>query len=84
LSSSLGSKPSSTPIPGNSSAGSSYEYPRYFFTNVSDDIRRLYSDTLDKLGVEWTLCTRDGNPFNISVARKASVALMDAHVGPKY
>ncbi|WP_031107146.1 hypothetical protein [Streptomyces sp. NRRL S-146] len=61
-----------------------YEYPRYFFTNVSEDIRRLYTGTLDKLGVEWTLCTRNGDPFNISVARKASVALMDAHVGPKY
>ncbi|CAL9603923.1 hypothetical protein SUDANB145_05476 [Streptomyces sp. enrichment culture] len=61
-----------------------YEYPRYFFTNVSDDIRRLCTDTLDGLGVEWTHCTRHGNPYNISVARKASVALMDAHVGPKY
>ncbi|MFG2499531.1 helix-turn-helix domain-containing protein [Streptomyces sp. NPDC048441] len=61
-----------------------YEYPRYWFTNVSDDIRRLYTDTLDKLGVEWKHCTRHGNPYNISVARKASVALMDAHVGPKY
>ncbi|MER5715930.1 helix-turn-helix domain-containing protein [Streptomyces sp. NPDC002132] len=61
-----------------------YEYPRYFFTNVSDDIRRLYTDTLDKLGVEWTQCTRNGNPLNISVARKASVALLDAHVGPKH
>ncbi|CAM5690297.1 helix-turn-helix domain-containing protein [Streptomyces fumanus] len=60
-----------------------YEYPRYFFTNVSDDIRRLYTDTLDTLGIEWTHCTRHGNPYNISVARKASVALMDAHVGPK-
>ncbi|MEV0008110.1 helix-turn-helix domain-containing protein [Streptomyces sp. NPDC047973] len=61
-----------------------YEYPRYFFTNVSDDIRQLYTDTLDQLGVEWTHCTRGSNPFNISVARRASVALMDAHVGPKY
>ncbi|MFF3163186.1 MULTISPECIES: helix-turn-helix domain-containing protein [unclassified Streptomyces] len=61
-----------------------YEYPRYFFTNVSDDIRRLYTDTLDRLGITWTHCTRNGNPYNISVARKASVALMDAHVGPKY
>ncbi|MEU0060012.1 hypothetical protein [Streptomyces sp. NPDC006334] len=59
-------------------------YPRYFFTNVSDDIRRLYTDTLDKLGVEWTQCTRNGDPLNISVARKASVALLDAHVGPKH
>ncbi|WP_031487901.1 hypothetical protein [Streptomyces bicolor] len=61
-----------------------YEYPRYFFTNVSDDIRQLYTDTLDKLGIEWTHCTRNGNPYNISVARKAYVALMDAHVGPKH
>ncbi|MEV0690633.1 helix-turn-helix domain-containing protein [Streptomyces sp. NPDC050388] len=61
-----------------------YEYPRYFFTNKSDDIRRLYTDTLDRLGVEWTHCTRGGAPFNVSVAKKASVALMDRHVGPKY
>ncbi|MGC4948318.1 helix-turn-helix domain-containing protein [Streptomyces sp. DT224] len=61
-----------------------YEYPRYWFTNVSDDIRRLYTDTLDKLGIEWTHCTRAGKEYNISVARRASVALMDAHVGPKY
>ncbi|MFD9861102.1 helix-turn-helix domain-containing protein [Streptomyces alboflavus] len=61
-----------------------YEYPRYFFTNKSDDIRQLYTDTLDTLGVIWTHCTRHGNPYNISVARKASVALMDTHVGPKY
>ncbi|MFJ8105270.1 helix-turn-helix domain-containing protein [Streptomyces sp. NPDC096132] len=61
-----------------------YEYPRYFFTNVSDDIRQLYTDTLDNLGVEWTRCTRNGNPYNISVAKKASVALLDAHVGPKH
>ncbi len=61
-----------------------YEYPRYFFTNKSDDIRRLYTDALDKVGVEWTCLARGGEPFNVSVARKASVALMDLHVGPKY
>ncbi|MFJ2816987.1 helix-turn-helix domain-containing protein [Streptomyces sp. NPDC087294] len=61
-----------------------YEYPRYFFTNVSADIRRLCTDTLDRVGVEWTQCTRNGTPFNISVARKASVALMDLYVGAKY
>jgi hypothetical protein len=57
-----------------------YEYPRYFFTNASDDIRRIYTDTLDTLGVEW----KQTNPRNVSVARRASVALMDRHVGPKY
>ncbi|MBW5484575.1 helix-turn-helix domain-containing protein [Streptomyces bambusae] len=64
--------------------GKRYEYPRYWFTNVSDDIRKLLTDTLDQLGVAWTNCTRHGKPYNVSVARKASVALMDAHVGPKY
>ncbi|MDX3450482.1 helix-turn-helix domain-containing protein [Streptomyces sp. ME02-8801-2C] len=57
-----------------------YEYPRYFFTNLSPDIKRLYTDTLDKVGVSW----KRPNAKNISVARKASVALMDAHVGPKH
>lgn len=61
-----------------------YEYPRYFFSNKSDDIRRLFSDTLTAVGVEWTTLARGSDPFNISVARRASVALMDAHVGPKY
>ncbi|MDH6626986.1 hypothetical protein M2271_004809 [Streptomyces sp. LBL] len=57
-----------------------YEYPRYFFTNLSGDITRLFTDTLDHVGVAW----KQANARNISVARKASVALMDAHVGPKH
>lgn len=61
-----------------------YEYPRYFFTNRSDDIRRIFTDALDTVGVEWTTLARRSDPLNISVARRASVALMDAHVGPKY
>lgn len=61
-----------------------YEYPRYFFSNKSDDIRKLFTDTLDKVGVGWTTLARGSDPFNVSVARKASVALMDTHVGPKH
>ncbi|MFF3275047.1 helix-turn-helix domain-containing protein [Streptomyces chrestomyceticus] len=61
-----------------------YEYPRYLFANKSDDIRRLYSDTLTGLGVEWTTLARGSDPFNISVAKRDSVALMDTHIGPKY
>ncbi|WP_371628874.1 helix-turn-helix domain containing protein [Streptomyces sp. NBC_00341] len=57
-----------------------YEYPRYFFTNLSADILSLFTSTLDQVGVEW----KQPNSKNISVARRASVALMDAHVGPKY
>ncbi|MEU6893584.1 helix-turn-helix domain-containing protein [Streptomyces sp. NPDC046557] len=64
--------------------GKRYEYPRYFFTNKSDDIRRLCTDTLTKVGVQYTILARGSDPFNVSVARKASVALMDAHIGPKH
>ncbi|MCX2969019.1 MULTISPECIES: helix-turn-helix domain-containing protein [Streptomyces] len=60
-----------------------YEYPRYLFTNKSDDIRRVFTDALTRVGVEWATLARDGEPFNVSVARRASVALMDVHVGPK-
>lgn len=61
-----------------------YEYPRYFFTNKSGGIRKIYTDTLDAVGVEWKTLSRGGEPLNISVARRASVALMDVHIGPKY
>ncbi len=61
-----------------------YEYPRYFFSNKSDDIRALFTDALRMVGVEWTVLARGADPFNVSIARRASVALMDAHVGPKF
>lgn len=61
-----------------------YEYPRYFFTNMSTDILRLYTDTLDRVGVEWNPARQSRRAQNISVARKDSVALMDQHIGPKY
>lgn len=61
-----------------------YEYARYFFSNRSDDIRGLFTYALDLVGAEWRILERNGAPFNVSIARKASVALMDAHVGPKY
>ena len=60
-----------------------YEYPRYFFANKSVDIARLYGKTLGSLGVEWTSSLNRKGSYNISVARKASVALMDRHIGPK-
>ncbi|MEU3776816.1 helix-turn-helix domain-containing protein [Streptomyces sp. NPDC032472] len=64
--------------------GKRYEYPRYFFTNTSDDIRRLCTETLTKVGVRWTILARGSNPFNVSIARKESAALMDLHVGAKH
>ncbi|MFG2821380.1 transcriptional regulator [Kitasatospora sp. NPDC048365] len=60
-----------------------HEYPRYFFTNTSPDIVRLFTDTLDAVGVGWRAARRASGAVNVSVARRASVALLDAHVGPK-
>ncbi|WP_329287176.1 helix-turn-helix domain-containing protein [Streptomyces sp. NBC_00691] len=61
-----------------------YEYPRYFFTNTSDDIARLYTDTLDRVGVAWRSRLRATGAHDVSVARRDAVALLDAHVGPKH
>jgi hypothetical protein len=57
-----------------------YEYPRYFFSNASDDIRKLYTDALDHLGIAW----KQNNARNISVAKREAVARLDEFVGPKY
>ena len=56
-----------------------YEYSRYMFSNRSIDIQRIFTDTCDRLGVFWR---RDGR-WQISVARRESVALLDQWVGPK-
>ncbi|WP_030887113.1 winged helix-turn-helix domain-containing protein [Streptomyces sp. NRRL F-5053] len=60
-----------------------YEYPRYFFSNKSADILRICTSALDRVGVEWKFTYRDGAPFHVSIARRPSVALMDARIGPK-
>jgi hypothetical protein len=57
-----------------------YTYPRYTFCNRSADIRRIFCDACDKLGIEWRVM----NERNISVARQASVARLDEFVGPKF
>jgi hypothetical protein len=60
--------------------GKHYTYPRYQFSNRSDDIRKLFTDVCDRLGVEWRQWTR----YHVSVARRESVAYLDEFVGPKY
>jgi hypothetical protein len=60
-------------------AEKAYRYPRYNFTNRSDDIRRIFCDACDLLGVEWRVMNR----WDISVARRKSVARLDQFVGPK-
>lgn len=56
-----------------------YAYPRYQFCNHSDDVRAIFCEYCDRVGVQW----RRMNRWNISVARRDSVALMDRFIGPK-
>ena len=55
------------------------DYPRYFFTQVSDDIRRLFSAACRQVGIEYTW----SNWKTVSIARGPSVARLDTFVGPK-
>jgi hypothetical protein len=56
-----------------------YRYPRYEFTNLSADIKRIFCDACDLLGIEWRVMNRKA----ISIARRDSVAVVDEFVGPK-
>jgi hypothetical protein len=56
-----------------------YEYPRYFFSNLSADIRAIFCEHCELLGIRWT----QSNHRNISVSHRKSVALLDQFIGPK-
>ena len=56
-----------------------YAYPRYGFTNSSEQILDLFTDTCDLLGVRWT----HTRPNRIAVSRGEDVAALDAFIGPK-
>ena len=57
-------------------ASRTYEYPRYFFRNASEDILGLFGD---RLGVAWTRSAAR----TISVSRRTAVARLDEWLGPK-
>jgi hypothetical protein len=59
--------------------GRLYVYDRYFFCNHSDDIKQLFCWACRLIGVE----TRPDGPWQISVARRASVAKLNEFLGPK-
>ena len=59
---------------------SEYAYVRYFFTNLSADIRALFCAGCEQLGIRWT----QSSYKNISVADRRSVAMLDSFVGPKH
>ena len=58
--------------------GRNWSHPRYSFVNRSDDIRQIFCDTCDLLGVRYTLA-----PGRVYVSRIADVALLDGFIGPK-
>ena len=57
-----------------------YSYPRYSFGQKSDQIRRMFTDTCDAMGIHWTTANR----WNIAVSRRADVAFLDTFIGPKH
>ena len=54
-------------------------YPRYFFRQLSADIREIFRATCRQLGVTVT----GAGPTQLSISRRADVALLDSFVGPK-
>jgi hypothetical protein len=56
-----------------------YSYVRYFFSNLSADIRAIFADHCELLGIRVT----QSNHRNLSISHRTSVALMERIVGPK-
>jgi len=56
-----------------------YEYVRYFFSNLSAQIRQLFVVVCGELGIRTT----QSNHRNISVSHRDSVAILERIVGPK-
>lgn len=67
----------STTLPSGRTA--TYEYPRYFFSNLSPEIRQMFRDACAALGVRTTM----SNARNVSVSHRRSVAILEEVVGPK-
>lgn len=65
--------------PTRAPSGRLYEYDRYFFSNTSDDLRNLFCWACSLIGVE----ARRSNARNVSVARRASVAILNEFLAPK-
>jgi len=59
-------------------SGRNWSYPRYSFSNRSQDIRDIFCRTCDLLGVHYTFA-----PHTVYVSRKADVARLDEFIGPK-
>jgi DNA-binding transcriptional regulator WhiA len=54
-------------------------YPRYFFSNNSDEIRQMFTNACEKLGLEW----KQTNARNVAVSRRRDVEYLDQVLGVK-
>jgi hypothetical protein len=58
--------------------GRAWRHPRYAFSNLSADIRLIFTKACDQIGLHWTTSGRV-----VYVSRKADVEKMDLFIGPK-
>ncbi len=58
--------------------GRKWSHARYAFSSRSADIRKIFCDACDLLGVHWTVA-----PHTVYVSRKDDVAVLDRFIGPK-
>jgi hypothetical protein len=58
--------------------GTNWRHPRYVFSNLSSDIRRIFCEACDRLGLHWTT-----TPKAVYVSKVKDVAILDTYVGPK-
>lgn len=56
-----------------------YSYIRYFFSNYSADIRQIFIDHCEVLGIRVT----QSNHRNLTVSHRKCVAILEELVGPK-
>jgi intein-encoded DNA endonuclease-like protein len=60
------------------------DYPRYQFSNSSNDIRRLFCDTCDRLDLHWTEnLGKKTRCKEIFISKRKDVEFLDRTVGPK-
>jgi hypothetical protein len=67
----------STKLPSGRTA--EYSYLRYFFSNMSGDVRDIFAEHCRLLGIRVT----QSNHRNLSVSHRDSVAILEELVGPK-
>jgi hypothetical protein len=63
------------------------DYPRYQFSNESQDILRIFMNTCDRLGLNYSTKTKRAKgydyPTDVFVSKRKDVQFLDDHIGPK-